>query len=68
MDLVTISNRALSVIGTRSSIASMTEASPEAQACTLHFEASCRAIKACTLVVCKGNSPGGADCRSSRDC
>ena len=44
MDQVTICNRALSVIGTRSSIASMTEASPEAQACTLHFEASCRAM------------------------
>jgi hypothetical protein len=39
-----ICNLALSVIGTRSSIASMSEASPEAQACTLHFEASCRAL------------------------
>ena len=44
MDLVTICNRALSVIGTRSSIASMSEASPEAQACMLHFEPSCRAM------------------------
>ncbi|MDR3569622.1 MAG: hypothetical protein P4L43_16475 [Syntrophobacteraceae bacterium] len=44
MDLVTICNRALSVIGTRSSIASMTEASPEAQACALHFEPSCRGM------------------------
>ncbi len=41
---VDICNRALSVIGTRSSIASMVEASPEARACTLHFEASCRAM------------------------
>jgi hypothetical protein len=41
---VDICNRALSVIGTRSSIASMSEASPEAQACTLHFEASCRSL------------------------
>ncbi len=41
---VDLCNRALSVIGTRSSIASMSEASPEARACTLHFEATCRAL------------------------
>ncbi len=41
---VDICNRALSVIGTRSSIASMTEASPEATACTTHFEGACRAL------------------------
>ncbi len=41
---VDICNRALSVIGTRSSIASMTEDSPEAEACTLHFEGACRAM------------------------
>ena len=39
-----ICNRALSVIGTRSSIASMTENSIEAEACTAHFELSCRAL------------------------
>ncbi len=41
---VDICNRALSVIGTRSTIASMTEASPEAQASILHFEPACRAL------------------------
>ncbi|MGA2937291.1 MAG: hypothetical protein ABSF52_09365 [Syntrophobacteraceae bacterium] len=41
---VDICNRALSVIGTRSSIASMTEANPEAEACTTHFEAATRAL------------------------
>ncbi|MGC9196334.1 MAG: hypothetical protein ACP5IL_12905 [Syntrophobacteraceae bacterium] len=41
---VDICNRALSVIGTRSTIASMSEASAEAQACTLHFEPACRAM------------------------
>ncbi|MGO9375650.1 MAG: hypothetical protein ACLQBD_26670 [Syntrophobacteraceae bacterium] len=40
---VDICNRALSVIGTRSTIASMTESTPEAQACTTHFEAVTRA-------------------------
>ncbi len=40
---VDICNRALSVIGTRSTIASMTESTPEAQACTIHFEAVTRA-------------------------
>ncbi len=44
MDQVTVCNRALSVIGTRSSIAAINEASPEAQACTLHFEPACRAM------------------------
>jgi hypothetical protein len=39
-----ICNRALNVIGTRSSIASMTEDSPEAQACSLHFIPACRAM------------------------
>lgn len=32
------------MIGTRSTIASMTESTPEAQACTIHFEAACRAL------------------------
>ena len=41
---VDICNRSLSVIGTRSTIASMTEATPEAQACTIHFQAACRAL------------------------
>ncbi len=41
---VDICNRALSVIGTRSTIASIDEATPEAQACLIHFEASCRAM------------------------
>jgi len=41
---VDIANRALSVIGTRSTIASMNEATPEAQACTIHFEAATRAL------------------------
>lgn len=41
---VDMCNRALSVIGTRSSIASMNEASTEAQACSLHFEQACRAM------------------------
>lgn len=41
---VDICNRALSVIGTRSTIASMTESTPEAQACTIHFEGACRAM------------------------
>ncbi len=41
---VDICNRALSVIGTRSTIASMTEATPEARACSIHFEAACRAL------------------------
>lgn len=41
---VDICNRALSVIGTRSTITSMSEASPEARACTLHFESMCRAL------------------------
>ncbi|MGA2401441.1 MAG: hypothetical protein ABSG91_07015 [Syntrophobacteraceae bacterium] len=41
---VDICNRSLSVIGTRSTIASMNEATPEAQACTIHFEAACRAM------------------------
>ena len=44
MDQVTVCNRALSVIGTRSAIASMDEASPEADACSLHFEPACRAM------------------------
>jgi hypothetical protein len=44
MDQTSICNRALSVMGTRSSIAAMTENSPEAQACSLHFEAACRAM------------------------
>jgi len=39
-----ICNRALSVIGTRSSISSMTENSVEAAACTIHFELCCRAM------------------------
>lgn len=41
---VDICNRALSVIGTRSTIASMSEATPEARACSIHFEAACRAM------------------------
>lgn len=41
---IDICNRALSVIGTRSSIASMSEDSPEARACTTHFDAACRAM------------------------
>jgi hypothetical protein len=41
---VDICNRALSVIGTRSSIASMTEGTPEALACSTHFEGACRAM------------------------
>ncbi len=44
MDQVTVCNRALSVIGTRSTIASMTEQSTEAIACNLHFESACRAL------------------------
>ncbi len=32
------------MIGTRSAIASMSEASNEAEACTIHFEAACRAL------------------------
>ena len=44
MDQVTVCNRALSVIGTRSTIASLTESSIEAQACNLHFEPACRAL------------------------
>ncbi|MGA3113503.1 MAG: hypothetical protein ABSF90_03615 [Syntrophobacteraceae bacterium] len=49
---IEVCNRALSVIGTRSSVgggayslvASLTESTPEAQACTLHFEGACRAL------------------------
>lgn len=41
---VDICNRALSVIGTRSTIASMTEGTDEADACTIHFEGACKAL------------------------